>query len=164
MNNKKKNVNSFIDWAKNNGWNVIMENNNIENMPKDILERYAVPVEYKIFLENIKICINAEENVWFLCFDDYLEKEEDSFRWNEFETISLDAADNENELINEIKNYWNKHFPIIMSVKNDYEYYAINIENKKIVYGYEPEFEESEIMANNFEEFLDKIINGEIEL
>ncbi|MHC6201991.1 hypothetical protein ACYULU_02205 [Breznakiellaceae bacterium SP9] len=157
-------IKEFINWAKNNGWNVILENNDIENMPKNILERYFVPVEYKIFLENIKLCINAEENVWFLCINDYLEDDEDSFKWNEFETISLDAADDENELANGIKNYWNKHFPIIMGVKNNYEYYAINIENKKIVYGYEPEFEESKIIANNFEELLDKIMKGEIEL
>ena len=136
----------------------------IKNMPKNILERYFVPDEYKIFLENIKLCINAEENVWFLCINDYLEDDEDSFKWNEFETISLDAADDENELANGIKNYWNKHFPIIMSVKNNYEYYAINIENKKIVYGYEPEFEESKIIANNFKELLDKIMKGEIKL
>jgi hypothetical protein len=49
-------------------------------------------------------------------------------------------------------------------VKGEYEYYAINVENKKIVYGYEPEFEESEIVANNFGEFLDKIINNKIKL
>jgi hypothetical protein len=157
-------INNFINWAKNNRWNTIIEKNNIKNLPENILARYNIPDEYKTFLENIKMCINSEENIWFLCIDDYLEKSESTFRWNEFEIISLEAADDDAELINKIKNYWNKHLPIIFNVKGEYEYYAVNVENKKIVYGYEPEFEESEIVANNFRELLDKIINNEIKL
>jgi hypothetical protein len=157
-------INNFINWAKNNRWSVIIENNSIKNLSGNILARYNIPDEYKTFLENIKTCTNSEENIWFLCIDDYLEKSEGAFRWNEFEIISLEAANDDAELINEIKNYWNKHLPIIFNVKGEYEYYAINVENKKIVYGYEPEFEESEIVANNFGELLDKIINNEIKL
>jgi hypothetical protein len=157
-------ISNFINWAKNNRWNITIENNTIKNLPENILARYNIPDEYKTFLENTKTCINSEENMWFLCIDDYLEKSEGTFRWNEFEIISLEAADDDAELINEIKNYWNKHLPIIFNVKGEYEYYAINIENKKIVYGYEPEFEESGIVADNFGELLDKIINNEIKL
>jgi hypothetical protein len=156
-------INDFINWIKNNGWKITLENNDIKNLPRNVFERYNIPVEYKQFLGNVKNCVNADENVWFLCIEDYLPKSEDSFRWNEFELISLEAAD-DIELTNKIKNYWNKHFPIIMSVEGDYEYYAINVENKKIVYGYEPEFEESKTVANNFYELLEKIINKEIQL
>jgi hypothetical protein len=141
-----------------------LKNNDIKNLPQNVFERYNIPIEYKQFLENIESCINADENVWFLCIEDYLPKSEDDFRWNEFELISLESADDDAELINRIKNYWNKHFPIIMSVRGDYEYYAINVENKKIVYGCEPEFEESKIVAHDFYELLEKIINKEIEL
>jgi hypothetical protein len=157
-------INNFVNWTKNKGWNVMIENNSIKNLPENILTRYNIPDEYKTFLENIKICTNSEENIWFLCIDDYLEKSEGTFRWNEFEIISLEAADNDVELINEINNYWNKHLPIVFNVRGEYEYYAINIENKKIVYGYEPEFEESKIVANNFKELLEKIIGEEIVL
>jgi hypothetical protein len=157
-------INNFTNWAKNNRWNAMIENNSIKNLSENILARYNIPDEYKTFLENIKTCTNSEENIWFLCIDDYSEKSEDAFRWNEFEIISLEAAGNDVELINEIKNYWNKHLPIIFNVKGQYEYYAINVENKKIVYGYEPEFEESEIVANNFGELLDKIVNNKIKL
>jgi hypothetical protein len=157
-------LNDFINWIKNNGWNITLKNNDIKNLPQNVFERYNIPIEYKQFLENIESCINADENVWFLCIEDYLPKSEDDFRWNEFELISLESADDDTELINKIKDYWNKHFPIIMSVRGDYEYYAINVENKKIVYGCEPEFEESKIVANNFYELLEKIVNKEIEL
>jgi hypothetical protein len=157
-------INKFINWGKNNCWNITIENNTIRNLPENILARYNIPDEYKTFLENIKICTNSEENTWFLCIGDYLEKSEDAFRWNEFELISLESADGDGELINVIKNYWDKHFPIIFNIKNGYSYYAINTENKKIVYGYEPEFEENKIVANNFDELLEKIINKEMEL
>jgi hypothetical protein len=158
-----KKINDFVNWAKENGWKITL-NNNEEKLPQDITGRYAIPDEYNIFLENIALCTNADENVWFLCIEDYLPKSKNTFRWNEFELISLEAADDDIELINKIKDYWNKHFTIIMSVEGDYEYYAINVENKKIVYGYEPEFEESKTVANNFEELLEKIINKEIKL
>jgi hypothetical protein len=157
-------INDFINWATKNGWKITLKNNDVGNLPQDIIERYNIPIEYKYFLETIEDCVNADDNVWFLCIKDYLPKPENTFRWNEFELMSLEAAEEEDELINEIKNYWNKHFPIIMSVEGDYEYYAINVENKKIVYGYEPEFEEGKIVANNFDELLAKIINKEIEL
>jgi hypothetical protein len=157
-------INDFISWAKNNEWKITLKNTDIKKLPQHSSERYTIPLEYKQFLENIENCVNAGENVWFLCIEDYLPKPEDGFRWNEFELISLEAADNDTELINKIKNYWDKHFPIIMSVEGDYEYYAINVENKKIVHGYEPEFEESKIAANNFYELLEKIRNKEIEL
>ena len=157
-------INDFIKWAKNNSWNIICENNDIENLPKTVMKRYNIPNEYKTFLENIKICTNAEENIWFLCIDDYLREEENTFRWNEFEKISLEAVENDEKMINEIKKYWDKHFPIVFNVRGEYEYYAINIENKKIVYGYEPIFEENEIVANSFDIFLEKIMNKEIKL
>ncbi|MCL1992746.1 MAG: SMI1/KNR4 family protein [Spirochaetes bacterium] len=157
-------ITSFVNWAKDNGWNITLKDSQTENLPQEILGRYNIPGEYKTFVQNIEVCTNAAENVWFLCIEEYLPKSEDSFRWNEFELISLGAADDDSELINDVKNYWDKHLPIIMSVKNGYEYYAINIESKEIVYGYEPEFEENETVGNNFEEFLEKIIRQEIKL
>ena len=160
-------INTFVYWAINNGWNVITENNGIEKLPKTITDRYNIPKEYKTFLENIKICTNAEENIWFFCIADYLRDEENAFKWNEFELISLEAAnaDNDQKWIEEIKEFWDKHFPIIFNVKGEYEYYAINTKTKEIVNGYEPMFEESgEVVANNFEELLEKIMNKEIEL
>jgi hypothetical protein len=159
-----KEINDFINWAKENGWKITLNKNNEKKLPQNITERYIIPDEYKKFLRNVELCTNANENVWFLCTEDYFPKSEGTFRWNEFELISLEAANDDTELINEIKNYWDKHFPIIMSVEGDYEYYAINVGDEKIVYGYEPEFEESEIVANNFEELLEKITKEEIKL
>jgi hypothetical protein len=157
-------IGEFINWTKNNGWKISLKEDKKEKLPHNITQRYCIPVEYKEFLSIIEECINADEDTWFLCANDYLRDDGDSFRYNEFETISLEAAEEDKELLNEIKTYWDNHLPIILGVKGDYEYYAINVENKKIVYGCRPEFEESKTVANNFEEFLGKIINKEIKL
>ena len=51
-----------------------------------------------------------------------------------------------------------------MSVDGEYSYYAINTENGNVVYGREPEYEDSAIAADDFETFINKIISGEIVL
>ena len=61
-----------------------------------------------------------------------------------------------------IINFWNRHLPIYRSVKGKYSYYAIDTESGKIVCGYEPEYEDASIVADSFEDFIDKIISGEI--
>ena len=76
--------------------------------------------------------------------------------------ISLDAADGDDDFISEITDFWNNHLPIIMSVGNGYEYYAIEIDSGVIVFGFEPEFEEAETVADTFEEFLEKLMNNEL--
>jgi predicted phosphohydrolase len=157
-------INEFIEWAKRNKWNITVGDEDIGKLPKKIIKKYNIPEGYKKFLENVKTCTNAKESIWFLCIDDYLEEEEDGFRWNEFEMLSIEADEGDRELIRGIKDYWKKHLPIIYNINDEYKYYAIEMEKGKVVYGKGPEFEESEVIANNFEELLEKIIRKEIEL
>jgi len=51
-----------------------------------------------------------------------------------------------------------------MMVDGDYAYYAIDVNDGSVVYGYEPEFEEVTIIAKSFGEFLGKVVSGEIKL
>jgi hypothetical protein len=46
----------------------------------------------------------------------------------------------------------------------DYHYYAIDLETNEIVEGWDPEFEYPTEVANNINEFLEKIISVEIKL
>lgn len=75
-------------------------------------------------------------------------------------------AEGDEEWKREIVEFWDQHIPIIFSVKNGYAYYAINVGNKfgTIVYGIEPEFEEVELIATTFKEFLDGIAKNNIKL
>lgn len=60
---------------------------------------------------------------------------------------------------NEIIGFWESHLPILMTVKNGYQYIAVGIgENNKdqIFYGNEPEYQETVLIAESFSEFKKK--------
>ena len=63
-----------------------------------------------------------------------------------------------------MKEYWDKHLPIVMSVEDGYAYYAINTDTGTVVEGRGPEFEEPSVVAESFEAFINKMIAGEIRL
>ena len=54
--------------------------------------------------------------------------------------------------------------PFIMSVKSGYSFYAIDLGDNKgaILMGQEPEFEEANVVARDFDDFLEKIFNNDI--
>ncbi len=99
--------------------------------------------------------------MWFNCYDEFIGNSDIAFKWNVFETISLEAAEDDLNWQKDIRLFWDNHLPIIMSVADTYSYYAMNL-NGKIVFGMEPEFEEVKIIANSFEEFINKIMTNKI--
>ena len=150
----------FEEWAKKNNWKITKQT---KDLPADIIERYSNILEsWLSFIEGYGSIMNGEENIWFLTAENYYPKSEDEWRYNEFELISLDAADGDEDFISEVRNFWNNHIPIIMSVGNGYEYYAIESDSGNIVSGFEPEFEEAETVAESFDEFLEMIMNDEV--
>lgn len=160
-------IKKFIKWAKMNYWDIKENENGTVNLCDKVTGRYKViPYEYIEFLKQIKQSISSNEKSWFLCEEEYNEKSDIEFKWNEFEILSLEAAEDDVEWKSEIQKWWDRYFPILMSVDNGYSFYAIDMESEKgtIVYGCEPEFEEVDIVAHNFMEFLDMIVNKEIEL
>lgn len=148
----------FIKWAEKEGWNISVSGKS--PLPDSILQRYRIPLEWLAFIENLTICEDSSTETWFLTPADYFEKA-DGFQWNEFEQQSLEAAGTDVLLQKEITSYWDTHLPIILSVKDGYSYYAINVENGKVVVGYEPEYEESDVVAADFYEFIERVIIGE---
>lgn len=72
----------------------------------------------------------------------------------------MSLIDDDDEFNSEVKkNFGMNIFPIMLSVKNGYKYYAIDIKNNygAIVSGEEPEFEECEIVASTVLTFLEMI-------
>lgn len=154
-------VEIFKNWAKNNDWNIIMTDKQLM-LPEEVTKRYKnIPKEWLDFISNFQEIMNSSENMWFLTFNNYIGN---VWRYNDFEKISIEAADGDEEWIKSIESFWNNTFPIIMSVGGDYQYYAIEINSGKIFQGCEPEFEEITYVANSFIEFIEKIVSGEIEL
>ena len=155
----------FYEWAKNNGWNVGLADKR-QGLPKSVTERYAfIPSDWVEFIQYFKVCINSENNLFFQLPEDFEDIGDDSgFRWNEFELISLEAAKGDEKWTADIRAFWDNYLPIVMSVEGDYHYYAIGIKTGEVFDGWAPEFEEPEIVASSFADFIDKIIFGKIEL
>ncbi len=156
-------MNAFLTYLKGQGWKVEASEKTENRLPQAIKERYTnIPQSWLEFISTVKSAINNDGTKWFLCRNDFEIQSEGSFRWNEWEIISLESAEKDILWEAEIKQFWNSHLPIILSVKNGYAYYAISMENGSIVYGAEPEFEDCDIVASSFEEFMKKVINHEI--
>lgn len=155
----------FLTYMKEQGWNIELNKVRKKHLPKVIEENYAnAPSPWLDFILDVKSISNSNDTTWFLCSDDFEAQEEELFRWNEWELISLESAEGDVEWENKIKEFWKSHLPIIMSVIDGYSYYAISIRNGSIVRGEEPEFEECEIIADSFEKFLKGIINKRISI
>lgn len=154
---------AFLTYMKEQGWNVELNERRETHLPKVIEERYTnIPQQWLDFISTVKSTINNDNTTWFLCKDDYDIQREDTFQWNEWEIVSLESAESDIKWENEIREFWNNHLPIIMSVKGGYSYYAISMKNGSIVQGSEPEFEECEVVADSFWELMKKITKNEI--
>ncbi len=155
----------FFKWAKDNGWNVERSDEALE-LPKNITERYKfIPADWIDFIKCFKVCANGAANIWFQLPGDFEDRADDEgFRWNEFELISLEAAADDDEWQNEIRGFWNNYLPVVMSVAGDYHYYAVGIRTGEIFEGWEPEFEQTEMVAPSFTDFIELIISGRITL
>ena len=152
----------FIDWIRKNDWKLELTDENF-TLPESIIERYTVSKKWLNFISNVKNCTNSEQNKWFLTINDYsAEYDEGSWGWNDFEMMSLQAAEDDTEWQEEITEFWNTHFPIFLDIEGDYSYYAIDTDSGEVVQGYEPEFEECYTVAETFEDFIAKILDGEI--
>jgi hypothetical protein len=158
------NTTEFFDSLIQLGWKVSLKQTPSFNLPAAIKNRYpSIPIEVTDFLSRIKLCANQQETVWFMSESDYSRNKNDSlFRWNDCEGISLSAAAENDQWRSEVESFWDKHFPILLSVFLDYAYIAVNVSEENfgaIVVGEGPEFEESaEIAYSNLEEFFTAFI------
>ena len=151
-------LDEFKEWAVKNNWKIVSGTDK-KDLPDIIRNRYKIPQQWYDFICMLRVCENQTETTWFLTPDDYLPRN-DGFQWNEFELQSLEWTDNDSS----VSGYWDKHFPVVMSVDGEYSYYAVNTENGNVVNGAEPEYEISSVVAEDFNDFIRKIISGEIEL
>lgn len=121
----------------------------------------AASHELKEFMSSYDELINAQESVWFISAKNINDNQKSGFSWNEFQLMSLDASQGDDEWANEIKDFWKAHLPVLMSVKAGYAYvaYCICGDNQgKFVHGCEPEFEEVTVIANSLTEFKSWIL------
>ena len=153
-------IEKFENWAESSGWSILRETDIVDQSV--FSDRYSnIPEEWIAFITQYKDIVNDTEDTWFVT---YSSDEVGDFSHDEFEKMSLEIAEDDSDWQSEIKEFWDNHFVIVMSVGNGYEYYAIDLTTYEIVRGCEPEFEEVEVVAASFSEFIDKVINEEIKL
>lgn len=153
----------FEKWLKFNEWQVEVYSSSLNCTNNDVLKKFCnIPESFLNFLQYFKSITSKDETTWFLCANDYADETDDAFKWNEFELMSLEAADSDKEWKKSIKEWWNNRLPIILSVKDGYSFWAIDLSDGTIVRGGEPEFEEVSVIADNFEEFIDMIMNNTV--
>jgi len=132
------------------------------SVPAPVRKRQPkLPKAYEQFIGSVDDCVNDDETAWFLTAKHFEGRSEFVFAWNEWEKQSLEGAGDDAEWAAEITAFWARHLPIFISVKNGYSYFALD-ETGNVVFGQEPEYEETSVVANSFEEFLTKISRDEV--
>lgn len=93
------------------------------------LNRYpTIPIEYLKFLASFSLLTNLSDTTWFNSISDFNETNTESdFKWNEFERMSLESSEDFPDVKKKVIEFWNHHLPIILSVKNGYSFFAINV-------------------------------------
>jgi len=127
-------------------------------LPAAIHSRYPwLPAEVLSFLEGAREAINPSETAWLVTAD--ATEPRIGFEWNAWELMSIQAAGSDTKWAEEIREFWNSHFPFANSVKDGYAYFAIkNVTGFPVVYGREPEFEEPEVVFSSFHEWQQGVV------
>lgn len=148
---------------KQNGWKINEQPDAKFVLPPDVAVRYPnLPAPLIDFLAGLSSCADADETTWFLCQSDYNGTSDSAFSWDEWETLSLDCADDDEDVVGEIRQFWDTHFPFLFAVHSGYSFYAVRTAPDgfgQIVQGFEPEFEAVTVVAESFELFLDTLVS-----
>lgn len=149
----------MIETLRNRGF-VVQERTEANELSSDFLQRYNnLPSDYLKFLDKFQLITNKDDNAWFNSIEDFNGESDSGFCWNEYEIMSLEALEDDEEACNEIRSFWNTHIPIAMAVEGDYQYLCIDLSPEnygKIYYGVEPEFEDSaDFLCNSFNQLLE---------
>jgi hypothetical protein len=152
----------FIRWAKNNGWKINVTDTKTGDLPFDIMKKYNIPDDYKTFLETVEVCQKADNSIWFVC-GSLLLVNSNMFRWDDLGPAGLKETNEDVKTNNQTLKYLKKYFPIIFNAKTGC-IFLIHQKDNKILKSNGVEFDKGEIVSDNFEELLEKIMNREIEL
>ena len=129
-------------------------------LPDHLRARYpVVPDAVASFLGGLEVCHNAEENVWMLTPAELRRTDAEGFRWNEYELMALEGAEDDPPARSKVRAFWDAHLPIMMAVHSDYDYVAVRLAEPhfgSVVHGFAPEWENPSALSRSFEEFLSR--------
>ncbi len=167
---------AFVQWNRDRGCEAELmvgaSDGRIEEtaLPNVLTQRYqTLPASLSVWIQVVQTLVAPHGQAWFLTGRDYREHDhaavadrEAAFAWNEWESMSLEAAIDDADWQQQIRSFWERYVPIVIIVQPEYAFYAIDTHSGDgaVIYGREPEFEQSEEVASSFEEFLQRIMNG----
>jgi hypothetical protein len=127
-------------------------------LPRDIASRYpTLPSVVSEFIVHTSDAVSPTQKTWLLCLPDFRGRTGAAFAWDEFEQQSLKEAHGDDHWTRKIRAHWDRFFPIMLSVKNCYAYFAVDLQSGAVVQGEEPEYEEVTSVADSFESFLEQL-------
>ena len=149
---------AFIEQLENKGWKYIASPNAGLQTPS----RYvSVSEELREFIASFDVLCSEDETQWLVSAADY-QRRTGGFNWDEFEKISLQAAEGDLQWQQKIKSFWDSHLPIFMRVDGEYAYVAYCCAGENAghyVSGSEPEFEEVSVVGSTLDEFKAWLLN-----
>ena len=158
-------IDAFLAHMRKKSWSIDLQKVASNELPEDIRNRYINAPELWIeFSGCIREMVCPDETAWFLGIEDFDGQTHTGWHWNEWELLSREAAEGDSEWEKSIVEFWDNHLPIFMSVRGGYSYYAISMKDGSIVQGNEPEFEECELVASSFSDFLKKVMRDDLQL
>lgn len=118
------------------------------SLPDAVVRRYPwMPADYREVIEEANLITSPDDKAWLLTFADFSGTANCAYAWNEWERQSLEAAGDDQDWKSRIEQFWDRHFPIMMSVKSGYAYLAIERTSLSVVAGEDPEYEETSLVA-----------------
>ncbi|MCI5752023.1 MAG: hypothetical protein MR038_05995 [Oscillospiraceae bacterium] len=150
----------FLEWAEKHGWRI---EECAEGESYDIPEVYRGKLgEFEDIIKKYRVISNPGYTAWLVLGSSLSDTSPDSaeITWDYYKSISIDAADGDDEL-NAVNQWWDRHFPFLLSVDYGYEFYAVNTEDGSVVYACEPMFEDGEKAADSIDEFFAGVVKGE---
>jgi len=131
-----------------------------QTLPDEILKRYpGMPLDHREFVETTGIVASPSATAWLVTSCVFTGTSDLAYAWNEWEQQSLEAAEKDLALRTSIERFWDRHLPIVMSVKSGYAYLALDLNTLQIVRGEEPLYEESSLLASSLHEMFSLVVN-----
>ena len=140
-----------------------------QQLGASFFQRYPnVPPGYLQFLQSFSRLQTEDETRWFNSVQDFNgEAAESAFAWNEFERQSLQAFEGDEAGQQQVRSFWDAHLPIMLSVQGHYAYVALGVATHnwgQVFAGEEPEYEEAQCIAPDFDSWSRQYLTGVSEL
>lgn len=111
--------------------------------------------DHASFVRTIRACESPDRSGWLLSLDDYMRVDGEGWDFIERQ-ICQAVAVGDPEYAEEMRIFWKSHLPIAVGSRDDYCFFAID-DALRVVYGRAPQFEDVEVVAGSFREFVEQL-------